>query len=296
MLSYLNALEFFKKHVILQKESIIGELQPAVSLMNRKVIHSHEVVADGTKVVDKLGFNDSFKELSRITFLDHDIGRFKQARYTSTFDDTKLVDYGYKDHGDLGRVVLQTGLLHQQIPDTRTFDEVISTVVNDHVTKIVDGKDLLVLCSDLLKSEDAFEFFSKADPETKRKVTDTITQIVQDVDRLDIYHQILDGRWTPNKCDTPVDPKVFDMFYQGKYLNIAELKKKGLWNHNVGELVRLSFINQIKLLSVAEIIKEENILARLKEKRNNPYVLDAFDVTMQKLDEKINNSDGVTIR
>lgn len=264
--------------------------------MNRKVIHSHEVVIDGTKVVDKLGFNDSFKELSRITFLDHDIGRFKQARYTSTFDDTKLVDYGYKDHGDLGKVVLLSGLLHQQIPDTRTFDEVISTVVNDHVTKIVDGKDLLVLCSDLLKSEDAFEFFSKADSETRRKVTDAITQIVQDVDRLDIYRQILDGRWTPNKCDTPVDPKVFDMFYQGKYLNIAELKKKGLWNHNVGELVRLSFINQIKLLSVAEIIKEENILARLKEKRNNPYVLDAFDVTMQKLDEKINNSDGVTIR
>ena len=267
-----------------------------IALMERKIVHSHEVVSDGTKVLEKLGFNDSFKELARITFLDHDIGRFRQARYTATFDDTKLINYGYKNHGDLGKVVLLSGLIKQQIPNTRVFDEAISDVVNDHVTKIVDSKSLLVLCSDLLKSEDAYEFFLKADIDTKRKVIDTITQIVQDVDRLDIYHQILDGRWTPSKCDSKIDSKVFAMFYKGEYLNIAELKAKGLWNNNVGELVRLSFINQIKLLSVAEVIKEENILHRLKEKRNNPYVLDAFDVTIQKLDEKVKNSDGITIR
>ena len=45
-----------------------------------------------------------------------------------------------------------------------------------------------------------------------------------------------------------------------------------------------------------DIIIEENILGKLKEKRNNPYVLDAFDVTIQKLDEKVKNSDGITIR
>ena len=293
---YLNALEYFKKHIELEKKSIIGDKDQIIALMERKIVHSHEVVSDGTKVLEKLGFNDSFKDLARITFLDHDIGRFRQARYTATFDDTKLINYGYKNHGDLGKVVLLSGLIKQQIPNTRVFDEAISDVVNDHVTKIVDSKSLLVLCSDLLKSEDAYEFFLKADIDTKRKVIDTITQIVQDVDRLDIYHQILDGRWNPSKCDSKIDSKVFAMFYKGEYLNIAELKAKGLWNNNVGELVRLSFINQIKLLSVAEVIKEENILHRLKEKRNNPYVLDAFDVTIQKLDEKVKNSDGITIR
>ena len=293
---YLNALEYFKKHIELEKKSIIGDKDQIIALMERKIVHSHEVVSDGTKVLEKLGFNDSFKELARITFLDHDIGRFSQVRYTATFDDTKLINYGYKNHGDLGKVVLLSGLIKQQIPNTRVFDEAISDVVNDHVTKIVDSKSLLVLCNDLLKSEDAYEFFLKADIDTKRKVIDTITQIVQDVDRLDIYHQILDGRWTPSKCDSKIDSKVFAMFYKGEYLNIAELKAKGLWNNNVGELVRLSFINQIKLLSVAEVIKEENILHRLKEKRNNPYVLDAFDVTIQKLDEKVKNSDGITIR
>ena len=296
MLSYLNALDFFKKHVTLQKMSIIGNKTQIIALMDRKVIHSNEVVSDGVKVVSKLGFNDSFKELAKIAFLDHDIGRFKQARFLSSYDDSKLSSYGYKNHGDLGKVVLLSGLINLQIPDTRIFDDVITNVVNDHVTKIVNRKDLLVLCSDLLKNEDANLFFMKADSVLKRKVIDTITQIVQDIDRLDIYHQILDGRWIPSKSDMPIDYKVFDMFYQGKYLNITELKKQGLWNDNVGDLVRLSFINQIKLLSVAEIIKEENILLRLKEKRNNPYVLDAFDVTIQKLDEKIKNSDGITIR
>lgn len=295
MLSYLNALEFFKKHVELQRRSKVDNKE-VLPLINRKVIHSNEVVSDGSKVIAKLGFNDSFKELAQIIFLDHDIGRFKQACYTSTFDDTKLINFGYKNHGELGKAVLLSGVLNEQIPDTRIFDEAISTVVNNHVTKIVDSKDLLVLCSNLLKSEDAYEFFLKADLETKRKVIDTITQIVQDVDRLDIYHQILDGRWIPDKCDLSIDSKVFDMFYQGKYLNIFELKKQGLWNPNVGELVRLSFINQIKLLSVAQLIKEENILVRLKSKRNNPYILDAFDVTIQKLDKKIENSDGIIIR
>ncbi len=293
---YLKALDFFKKHVALQKMSIIGDKNLVVELIDRKVVHSYEVVSDGTKVLDKLGFNESFKELAQITFLDHDIGRFNQARYLSSYDDTKLASYGYKNHGELGKDILLSGLINLQIPDTRVFDEVISTTVNDHVIKTVDSKDLLILCSDLLRSEDAYLFFKQANLEIKRKVINSITQIVQDVDRLDIYHQILDGRWTPDKSDTPIDSKVLDLFYQGKYLNIAELKKQGLWNNNVGELVRLSFINQIKLLSVAEIIKEENILIRLKEKRNNPYVLDAFDVTIQKLDEKIKNSDGITIR
>ena len=294
MLDYLKALDVFKGYVALQKKSIADQL--IESLIDRKVIHSYEVVADGTKVVTKLGFNDSFKELAKIAFLDHDIGRFKQALYTSSFDDTKLANYGYKNHGQLGKDILLSGVISSQIPCTRLFDDVVSTVVNDHVTKIVDSKDLLILCSSLLKSEDAMMFFKQADLVTKNKVINTITQIVQDVDRLDIYHQILDDRWIPTKSDAKVDSKIFDLFYQGKYMNIAEIKKQGLWNSNVGELVRLSFINQIKLLSVALMIKEENILGRLKEKRNNPYVLDAFDVTMQILDEKIKNSDGITIR
>ena len=37
-----------------------------------------------------VGFNDSFKELAKIAFLDHDIGRFKQARFLSSYDDSKL--------------------------------------------------------------------------------------------------------------------------------------------------------------------------------------------------------------
>lgn len=293
---YLRSLEYFKKHIDLEKQSIIGDKSQILPLIERKVVHSYEVVADGIKVCNKLQINESFKDLLRVIFLDHDIGRFRQARYTSTFDDTKLINYGYSNHGELGKVLLLSGIINQQIPNNRVYDEIISTVVNNHVTKMVDGKNLLILCSSLLKSEDAYEFFLKANDETKRKVIDTITQIVQDVDRLDIYHQILDGRWTPNKCNDPVDSKVFDMFYQGKYLNISELKKQGLWNHNVGELVRLSFINQIKLLSVAEVIKDENILERLKEKRNNPYVSNAFDVSIEKLDDRIKNSDGITIK
>lgn len=85
------------------------------------------------------------------------------------------------------------------------------------------------------------------------------------------------------------------MFYKGQYLNMADLKQQGPWNANVGELVRLSFVNQIRLLSVAKLIHDEGILLKMKELRQNPYALDAFDFMQNKLEEMIKNSDGITV-
>ena len=85
------------------------------------------------------------------------------------------------------------------------------------------------------------------------------------------------------------------MFYKGQYLNIADIKKEGLWNSNVGELVRLSFINQIKLLSVAKLIYEKNLILKMKELRKNPYTEEAFDFMQNKLKTMIDSSDGITI-
>ena len=290
---YNKALQVFNSYYALQV--LFTDDTKKIKEIDKKYLHTMEVVKDGSSVVKSLDFNETFVELSKLAFLNHDIGRFEQMLITGNYIDSDLVAQIGLNHGELGKQILKNGLIEKEIPSTRVYDEPILDIVDKHVDGRFDEKDLLVLSSDLLKSADAIEFFSRASEEEKAKVINTITQIVQDVDRLDIYHQILEGRWTPMKVDEPINPKVMDMFYNGEYLNMVELKKQGLWNANVGELVRLSFVNQIRLLSVAKLIHDKNILMKMKELRQNPFVLDAFDFMQSKLEEMINNSDGITI-
>lgn len=286
---YSTAKKYFDRYVSSFTDIDISEL------IKQKKIHTNEVIVDGVKTINKLNFNDSFTDFTKIALLNHDVGRFLQAHVTKSFNDIELHKFCFDNHGELGKHILKSGLIYSQIPTTRYYDEPIFEIVNNHVTKVVDPQQLLILSSRLLKSQDAVEFFKYADDKIKQKVVDSITQIVQDVDRLDIYHQIIDGRWKPGKSSKKIDDSVLQKFYNGEYLNIIELRKQGLWNSNVGELVRLSFINQIRLLSVAQIIKEENLLERMRKKQNNSQVVEAFDFTIDKLNKLIKKSDGIII-
>ena len=290
---YNKALEMFNNHYVLQRSR--AEDIKKIEGIDKKYLHTMEVVKDGTAVVKQLEFSDTFVELSKLAFLNHDIGRFEQMLITGNYVDSDLVAQIGLNHGSLGKQILQNGLIEKEIPSTRVYDRPILEAVEKHVNYHCDIEDLLVLSGNLLKSADAIDFFNKASEEEKIKIINTITQIVQDVDRLDIYHQILEGRWTPMKVNKPIDSTVMKMFYNGQYLNMAELKQQGLWNANVGELVRLSFINQIRLSSVAKMIYDEKILLQMKELRKNPYVDEAFDFMQNKLEEMIKKSDGITI-
>ncbi len=293
ILNFELALKVFDKNVALQKQRAYSDAS-IIEMIDKKVIHTREVINDGNKVINKLGFNESFKLLSLLAFLNHDIGRFMQARLTKSFEDIKLTEMGLGDHGHLGKLILLLGVINEEIPDTRTFDGVITDVVNNHVSMTVNEQDLSILNDNILNC-DAEQFYLYADQNTKNCFTNALTQIVQDVDRLDIYHQILDGRWSPSTSDDKINSLVFKRFYKGEYLNINELKTLGVWNPNVGDLVRLSFIDDIKLYSVAKVIVEERIIERLKEMRNNPHLLDAFDYTKEKLEKRMKKSDGIVL-
>lgn len=288
------AKRIFDLEVETQKQYVLQhceleEAQKRIEQMDKKVIHTGEVVRDGLKTLQEISANESVAEFLHLALLDHDIGRFAQMSYTGNYNDANLKEFGYRNHGELGKRVLDTRIL-EQVPDMPCYHEPIKTIVGNHVDGKVEYKELLILLSDLLKNYSIEELLK--DINTRDSIIGSTTQIVQDVDRLDIYHQILDGRWTPMKVEDDIDPKVFDMFYRGEYLNMAKLKEQGLWNANVGELVRLGFINQIKLLSVAKLIKEEDIIMRLKSKRQNPKAKDAFDYANELLDQMINTSEN----
>ena len=301
-INYEKALEVFQDYVNLQRcFTYIPNDKDALKKrtgIDNKYIHSLEVVGDGQRIIKDLKFNESVISFSKLAFLDHDIGRFQQITLTGNFNDHDLENkLGIKNHGELGKQVLEKGILKEQIPDTRIFDEAITTIVKNHVTGLSTNEQLQILGSDILKNEDIYEIFKNGDLKTKHDIVIAMTQIVQDVDRLDIYHQILSNRWSPTKSEFDVPKEVLDMFYKGKYLNIAELRKQGLWNDNVGELVRLSFINQMRLYSVAKLILDEDIIMKLKRKRNNDKVNEAFDYTQELLKSMLDNSeDGITIK
>ena len=311
MLDYENAFYYFKDYVLEQKNASDDILKK--KNINQKILHTLDVVSYGEEIAKNLKFNSSVIELLKIALLDHDIGRFLQMRALGTYKDYDLKKSGFcnvENHGQLGEKVLQGGtfilpnkevitepnLLKRQIMKNRIFDDCILSVVRNHVDNVSDYKDLLILTKRFLKNEDINDIFMKRDKKTIKSLISAFTQIVQDVDRLDIYYQILDDRFICKQTDEDINPLILDNFYNGEYLNINELKEQGLWNTNVGELVRLSFIDQIRLLSVAKKIKEEQIIERIKAKNNNKKVLDAYDFTIEKLNDMINNTnDGVTV-
>lgn len=279
-------------------------------LIDMKRVHSFEVVKDGSNVVNMLKFNPTVKEFSKIAFLYHDIGRFYQMRLTGNYTDFELLKfmksrgiYNISNHGQLGANILSNILESRYKMLSKENREIalnyygaIKQIVKNHVDAKIDNKDLLILISDLLKNNDILELLETCTDDIRNSIINAITQIVQDVDRLDIYHQILDGRWVPPTSFEKVDDKILNMYYNGEYLDIKLLKQKGLWNPNVGELVRLSFINQIRLLSVAKMLDDENVIIRLKNNRCNPITSDAYDFASEKLKKLIKTSnDGVTI-
>ena len=118
-LDLYSAIKEFDRYVKLQKDGVLGENadKNRVMLLDSKVIHTMNVVQDGTTVAEKLHLDDSFKKMIQIALLNHDIGRFTQVKTTGNFNDNELTLWS--DHGELGADILKSGLINKMIPDTR---------------------------------------------------------------------------------------------------------------------------------------------------------------------------------
>ena len=211
-------------------------------------------VLDEAMLTDALftKYNESFKNLLALESLFHDIGRFRQLKETGSFKDNELKDYypNMEDHGDLGKAVMQeSNLLKKLIPGVRIYDEEIEKVIGAHAK--VNSELLNYILKEYIESfqnYDLSELFKTDKASKERKVLfATNTSIIQDVDRLDIFRKIVKGIWLPMSTTDKIDENVMELFKQGKLPRMIDLKNAGLWNANVGHLVRLSFINQMKI-------------------------------------------------
>ena len=131
------------------------------------------------------------------------------------------------------------------------------------------------------------------------KMARIYVSIIQDVDRLDILKQILRGDYIPfmtNKQRHNVHPEIYDKFYNGEDLNINQLREKGIWTCNAGQLVRWSFIYKCSLVDTIKYIKECNIITDIWNKKQIDDLKLGYNFILELMDNLIKSSDdGINI-
>lgn len=262
-----------------------------------KYFHSY-FVRDEALSIDKIftRYNDDFKSLLEIESLFHDIGRFKQLELTGNFVDEHLKKTcsGIADHGDLGSLIMKDyNLLTSLFPKERIFDEEIIKVIQLHSKNNLDlapyikGEYIKRFknygLKELLESEEA--------KEEKMALTSINTAIIQDADRLDIFRKIVKGIWMPESCSDEIKKEVWDLFKKGQLPSMSGLRKMGLWNPNVGHLVRMNFVNQMLLVPELQKIKAENLIEKVYMMSGSELVRPAYDFAKERINTLINESE-----
>lgn len=290
------------KELNVTKEEIDNKRASMIKLVEDKKVHSIDVGFDSKETAHLLNFNESTMNFVETSGLMHDVGRFAQVYLTGNYIDSRLAETypNIQDHGELGRIILEKNFITSIRPTQRIYDSSITTIVGEHAKGNLSGN-----LGDKVSNLKIFANFDINDILANSSFIDQLNaitiQIVQDVDRLDIYHQIITGKWSPLIVDDLIPEEVFDMFFRGEYLNMTELRGRGLWNANVGELVRLGFVNHLKLVGVARLIEQEKLLYNMFQIRDienrskeMPLLKEAYNLTIKKLTERINKSnDGI---
>lgn len=275
-----------------------------------KVTHSIDVAYDSKRVgLDLNLFNEENIKILWTTGLLHDIGRFMQLRFSGTFKDIESFNSinfkNISDHGQLGeQILIRDEKIKFFYPLTRCYDEFIGKVVGNHYESrikdypidINDNTFRIYTLSEIIKDRDNGR---ESSYEAYNKLISWYVKIIQDVDRLDILKQVERGDYIPqlsNEKKDDINPQVYDLFYNGRYINMNQLKKQGLWTCNVGQLVRWSFIYQLTLVSTIKNIKNLNLIEKIWEQNPIENLKPGYDFILSLMDALIETSqDGVYV-
>lgn len=274
-----------------------------------KVAHSIDVAYDSKRVgLDLSLFNEENIKILWSSGLLHDIGRFMQLKLTGTFRDFDSFKGNFgnlTNHGQLGEsILINDGRMKLFYPFTRIYDDFIGKVVGNHFEsqlpdyKIVPNYKIYrnYGLSELIKDMKNGSFGAL---EEYDRLSSWYVKIIQDVDRLDTLKQVERGDFNPILSNDKVDdvnPVIYDIFYNGNYINMSDLKQKGLWTCNAGQLVRWSFLYQLSLVSTVKNIKDLGLIEKVWERNPIDNLKPGYDFTLALMDALIETSpDGVYI-
>lgn len=203
---------FFKKDYLLEyyevKDNLVksNKISPNSSvsdaikyerlqMIDIKINHTMRVVNDVMKIADKLGTNVDFNNILKISALLHDIGRFDQATWNSSFSDACYSDIeGINNHAHAGYHIL---FVNDRIKDfniSKRFYKAIGSVVYNHADTKLTGylaqriQNVNQLDMGKLKGEENLN-------DCEKIIIAALVQMVRDVDMLDILYQHLTGEF-----------------------------------------------------------------------------------------------------
>lgn len=254
--------------------------------INQRSKHTISTIHDGKEVMSRLNICSQFQELGTVAAIDHEIGSIINLHCSG-------IRRGTKKNFELVKESIEDALLKKQIPSTRVYDETVKRIIGNHETEIISPEDLEILATGIMYQEDLYSIFKSNDEELKRQIGSVLLQVLQDVNRFEVVYQMMAGRFGTN--NKPVDSAIWNRFKNGEPLDVASICRDRKWNLNVGELVRLSFINQIRLLETAMFVRDNQFITRIERQRNNPFMAEAYDVARERLDLMIADSDGITV-
>ncbi len=182
-----------------------------------KVNHTRRVINDILKVAEKIGLKADFKKVLEITAMLHDLGRFEYATWNNSFGEnysSQILSRMYftgdrfeellrpmsvRNHSEAGfELIMHRGKI-KSLLDNYEFAKVIGQAILHHQDHILEGefavsknrldeKLMHANLSELLQKTTAFN-------EAEVQIYAVLTQLIKDVDCLDILYQHLTGEY-----------------------------------------------------------------------------------------------------
>lgn len=185
-------------------------------LIDVKVNHTARVVEDIIRVSNKIGLSVDFKRIIEVVARLHDIGRFEYATWNDAYgeqyrDQSKRLMYegtpyqelmtplNVKNHSEAGFELLTKKGKKKALAENKRFLKVISHAIlhhqdsnlvgelnpsNNRIDESIIGRDV----SSILTENDTFN-------EAETRIYAILTQLIKDVDCIDILYQHLTGEF-----------------------------------------------------------------------------------------------------
>ena len=155
-----------------------------LDMVRLKKEHTYRVVENVDNLAKLMDVPYDFRNLAKLCALLHDIGRFKQATFSNTFKDSVCFkNTGIHSHSEYGYQILKDGMIN-------AFK--IKEELKDTLCDVVLNHDVNVLCDNLNKQITSIEQLDLNNfDKNKLNIASTLVQMVRDVDKLDIFYQML---------------------------------------------------------------------------------------------------------
>jgi len=162
-------------------------------LIDTKLNHTLRIVSDSAKTSQKIGLNDDFETLLKVSALLHDIARFNQAIWSNDFFDKHCIQFNGMNHAEYGHFLLYEKNLFKKFDIPKKYKFAIAQVVKYHQIPQIFGDLAIQFQNDSQLNVQAFLKGTDTPNNKEKIIIAALLQMVKDVDMLDIFYQHITG-------------------------------------------------------------------------------------------------------